>query len=117
MRINIVVAGVFVGLALAWSYPAGAQEEPCYYVDMEKISEETVKETAEELQRQGWYSDPMDRAEALYSPSCLSSEAKALEQRAMLEQVRALRAEVDQLRTEVRELLSIIEEVVDTFRL
>jgi hypothetical protein len=125
MRIKLVAAGAFVGLSLAWAYPseaaAEAQEDSqgyCYFVDMEKISEETVQDTAASLRSQQWFAIVGD-GEILYHPNCLSqdvSEAE-LEQYALLEQVRALRAEVDALRLEVQQLLSIIEEVVDTFRL
>jgi hypothetical protein len=68
-----LVVGAVVGTMLAWSYPAGAGEQ-CYWINMEGITEETVKVTAAALQEQGWYSDPTDGLEALYSPSCLSQE-------------------------------------------
>ena len=41
---------------------------------MTKVSEETVVETRDALMSQGWYSDPTDGLEALYSPSCMSQE-------------------------------------------
>jgi hypothetical protein len=47
MRMKLVAAGVFVGLALAWSYPAHAVEKPsstCYILDMTTISEATAGE-------------------------------------------------------------------------
>jgi len=171
-----LVIGALLGLMLAWSYPAGAQEvtssceanfrnltdeqvveavnalpdecrfeldaagnlpaapegygyaedltlvplsfwqapaNRCYYLDLTKIAESTVEETREALVSQGWYPDPSDQAETLYSPSC-DLGGEHLEQRATLEQLRALRAEVDTLRVEVRQLLAIIEGVINT---
>jgi len=109
--IKPVIAGALLGLMLAWSYPAEAQEQ-CYFVDMEKISEETVVETATALRSQGWFAITGD-GEILYHPACLSQDA-AIEQQATLEQLRTLRQEVDQLRMEVRQLLAIIEGVINT---
>jgi len=112
------MVGANTGLMLAWAYtPAGA-EEPCYFVDVEKISEETLVQTRDALVSQGWYSDTTDNLEALYSPSCEISQR--IERQALLEEVKALRGEVDALRVEVRQLLDVIEGVIDgvaSFRL
>ena len=48
--------------------------EGCYYLPLEGVSEETVVETRQSLVAQGWYSDPTDSMEVLYSPSCRVSE-------------------------------------------
>ena len=71
--------GVLVALALALaalalmatpeSAPADEYED-CYWLDMEGISEETQEDTRDTLEARGWYSDPTDSIDALYSPGC-----------------------------------------------
>jgi len=51
-----------------------APPDACFYLPLEGVSEETVVETRQSLVAQGWYSDPTDNLEALYSPSCLPQE-------------------------------------------
>src|SRR5919112_2372879 len=42
----------------------------CYWLNMEGISEETLEPTINALDSRGWYSDPPDSLDALYSPGC-----------------------------------------------
>ena len=42
----------------------------CYWLNLELISEETLEATSDGLDSRGWYSDPTDSIDALYSPGC-----------------------------------------------
>jgi peptidoglycan hydrolase CwlO-like protein len=105
-----VLSGALVVMAffmLATSVKAEDASSTCYFLDMEQISDETVEDTRDALVEQGWYADPTDGKEGLYSPSCLPQGEH--EQRALLEELRALREEVDALRQEIRELTASVE--------
>jgi hypothetical protein len=108
LAVALTVAAFFV---LATSAKAEDTPSPCYFIDLEKISEESAEDTRESLTAQGWYADSLDGGEFLYSPSCLSQAEH--EQRALLEEVRALREEVDALRGEIRELTALVDAVVE----
>jgi hypothetical protein len=59
---------------LAVSYTDASTSEAstgCHWLDMTTITEETVEATRDALMAQGWYSDPTDGMEALWSPECL----------------------------------------------
>src|SRR5215211_3237106 len=59
--LKAVLIGAVTGAMLAWSYPPEAQEsETCFFVDLEKLAEESVVATRDALVSQGWYSDPTD---------------------------------------------------------
>jgi len=73
--------GVLVALALALAAlaliatperatpeSARAYDEGCYWLSMERISEETLEPTTNALDSRGWYDDPTDSIDALYSP-------------------------------------------------
>ena len=75
--------GVLVALALALAALAliatperatpesvRAYDEGCYWLSMERISEETLEPTTNALDSRGWYDDPTDSMDALYSPGC-----------------------------------------------
>ena len=75
--------GVLVALALALAALAliatperatpesvRAYDEGCYWLSMERISEETLEPTTNALDSRGWYDDPTDSIDALYSPDC-----------------------------------------------
>jgi hypothetical protein len=49
---------------------ARAYDEGCYWLSMERISEETLEPTTNALDSRGWYDDPTDSIDALYSPDC-----------------------------------------------
>jgi hypothetical protein len=66
---TLVVIAFFV---LATSVKAEDASSTCYFLDMEKISDESVEDTRDALLEQGWYADPTDGREALYSPGCLT---------------------------------------------
>ena len=57
----LLVAGLF---ALATRPP----DVRCSWIDAERVSVEKL----EMLREEGWYSDPTDDKEALYSPGCLA---------------------------------------------
>ena len=44
--------------------------DECYWLNMEGISEETQQATRDGLESRGWYDDPTDSIDALYSPGC-----------------------------------------------
>src|SRR5215217_8733968 len=71
--------GVLVALALAiaslaliaTAESARADDyDECYWLNMEGISEETQQATRDGLESRGWYSEPIDSIDALYSPGC-----------------------------------------------
>ncbi len=77
--VRVMGAGVLVALALAVASSlaliptpesARAADEGCYWLNMEGISEETQEATRNALESRGWYSDPTDSIDALYSPGC-----------------------------------------------
>ena len=49
---------------------ARALQKDCYWLNLELISEETLEPTINALDSRGWYSDPPDSLETLYSPGC-----------------------------------------------
>ena len=49
---------------------ARAPHKDCYWLNLELISEETLEPTINALDSRGWYSDPPDSLETLYSPGC-----------------------------------------------
>ncbi len=77
--VRVMGVGVLVALALAVAALAliATQEsaraddlEDCYWLNMEGISEETQQATRDALESWGWYADPPDRLDVLYSPGC-----------------------------------------------
>ena len=42
----------------------------CYWLNMEGVSKETLEPTINALDSRGWYDDPTDSLDALYSPVC-----------------------------------------------
>ena len=49
---------------------ARALHKDCYWLNLEMISEETLEPTRDGLESRGWYEDPTDSIDALYSPDC-----------------------------------------------
>ena len=49
---------------------ARAPNKGCYWLNLELISEETLEATRDGLESRGWYDDPTDSIDALYSPGC-----------------------------------------------
>ena len=49
---------------------ARAPNKGCYWLNLEMISEETLEPTINALDSRGWYDEPTDSLEALYSPGC-----------------------------------------------
>ena len=49
---------------------ARAHHKGCYWLNLELISEETLEPTINALESRGWYEDPTDSIDALYSPGC-----------------------------------------------
>ena len=49
---------------------ARAPNKGCYWLNLELISEETLEATSDGLDSRGWYDDPTDSIDALYSPGC-----------------------------------------------
>ena len=71
MGILVALALVVASLALiAAAESARADHEGCHWLNMEGISEETQEATRNALEALGWYSDPPDSLETLYSPEC-----------------------------------------------
>ena len=77
--VRVTGAGVLVALTLAVASslaliptPEGARadDEGCYWLNMERISEDTQEATRNALDSRGWYEDPTDSVYALYSPGC-----------------------------------------------
>ena len=77
--VRVMGARVLVALALAaatLALTATAQSaraddyDECYWLNMEGISEETQQATRDGLESRGWYDDPTDSIDALYSPGC-----------------------------------------------
>ena len=78
--VRVMGVGVLVALALAVAVAslaliataesARAEHEGCYWLNMEGISEDTQEATRNALDSRGWYEDPPDSLEALYSPGC-----------------------------------------------
>ena len=77
--VRVMSVGVLVALALALAMlafiatPQSARADDydeCYWLNMEGISEETQQATRDGLESRGWYSDPTDSIDALYSPGC-----------------------------------------------
>ncbi len=61
----LALAALVAMLFFALTTPGEA--ERCSWVNAEEVSVETV----ERLREAGWYPDPADGREALYSPSCV----------------------------------------------
>ena len=81
--VRVMGVGVLVALALALAAlaliatperatpeSARAYDEGCYWLNMERISEEMQQATRDGLDSRGWYDDPTDSIDALYSPDC-----------------------------------------------
>ena len=78
--VRVMSVGVLVALALvlaqlallvATAQSARADDyDECYWLNMEGISEETQQATRDGLESRGWYDDPTDSIDALYSPGC-----------------------------------------------
>jgi hypothetical protein len=78
--VRVMGVGVLVALALAvaslallvvTAQSARADDyDECYWLNMEGISEETQQATRDGLESRGWYDDPIDSIDALYSPGC-----------------------------------------------
>ncbi len=78
--VRVMSVGVLVALALALAslalLVATAQSaraddyDDCYWLNMEGISEETQQATRDALESWGWYSDPPESLDVLYSPGC-----------------------------------------------
>ena len=77
--VRVMSVGVLVALALALATlaliatPQSARADDyddCYWLNMEGISEETQQATRDALESRGWYSDPTDSIDVLYSPGC-----------------------------------------------
>ena len=77
--VRVMGVGVLVALALAVASlaliaatpeRARAYPEGCYWLNLQLISEETKEATTNALESRGWYSDPTDSIDALYSPDC-----------------------------------------------
>jgi len=76
--VRVIGVGVLVALGLtvaslallATAQSARAYDEVCYWLNMEGISEETQQATRDALESRGWYYDPPDSLEFLYSPDC-----------------------------------------------
>ena len=76
--VRVMGAGVLVALTLAVASlaliptpeSARADDEGCYWLNMEGISEDTQEATRNALDSRGWYEDPTDSLDALYSPGC-----------------------------------------------
>jgi len=77
--VRVMGVGVLVALALAvaslalivaTAQSALAEHDVCYWLNTEGIDEETQEATRDALESRGWYSDPPDSPEALYSPGC-----------------------------------------------
>jgi hypothetical protein len=49
---------------------ARAPHKDCYWLNLELISEDTHEATRDGLDSRGWYEDPTDSIDALYSPDC-----------------------------------------------
>ena len=49
---------------------ARAPHEDCYWLNLELLSEDTHEATRDGLDSRGWYDDPTDSIDALYSPGC-----------------------------------------------
>ena len=77
--VRVMSVGVLVALALALATLAliatlesarADDYDDCYWLNMEGISEETQQATRDGLESRGWYDDPIDSIDALYSPGC-----------------------------------------------
>ena len=81
--ILVGLAVTFFVLAMFLVGEAEAQDEPpCYWLDLESVTEDSIPVTREALVSQGWYPIPGDNRKAIYSPPC-----RVLEER----ETRALR--------------------------
>lgn len=65
--ILVLVLAVLVAMLFAALTTPG-EAERCSWINAEKVSVETV----ERLREAGWYPDPTDGEERLYSPGCLT---------------------------------------------
>jgi hypothetical protein len=66
--IRFVVVVVILAVLVAMLFAALTTPPRCQSVDAEKISSEKV----EALRAEGWFPDPTDGHERLYSPGCTS---------------------------------------------
>ena len=69
VALALVLAALALLVATAQSARADDYDE-CYWLNMEGISEETQQATRDGLESRGWYDDPTDSIDALYSPGC-----------------------------------------------
>jgi hypothetical protein len=74
MGVGVLVAALALAVAalalIVTAESARAYDEGCYWLNMEGISEETQQATRDALESWGWYSDPPDSLDVLYSPGC-----------------------------------------------
>ena len=63
-----VIALIVASLAAALFVMLRTPGTPCETIEAESITRETVTE----LRSEGWYADPADDYERLYSPGCLT---------------------------------------------
>ena len=68
--LRVVVLVIVLALLVAGLFAAATRPpaERCQSIDAERVSVEKL----ETLRDEGWYSDPTDGKEALYSPGCLA---------------------------------------------
>jgi hypothetical protein len=69
VALALVLAALALLVATAQSARADDYDE-CYWLNMEGISEETQQATRDGLESRGWYDEPTDSIDALYSPGC-----------------------------------------------
>ncbi len=77
----VLILATLVAMLFALATPP--PDARCSWVDAEKVSSEKV----EALREAGWYPDPTDGKEALYSPSCAARGD--VETQALLEKISA----------------------------
>ena len=128
---KLLIAAILTGLMLGWAYgeDAGASEAPvqaedgswienpsqyygpapCRFVDMSKLTEESVEPTRETLFGLGWFSLRGDSGEYIYSPQCYGG---SVTNKAELEEIRQLRKEVDSLRQDMEVLRLDVEQLM-----
>jgi len=73
LRFAVLVVILAVLVAMLFALATRPPDVRCSWIDAEKVSVEKL----EILRDEGWYSDPNDSKEALYSPACLTPEAGA----------------------------------------
>ena len=74
MGVGVLLVALALALAslalIATPESVRAYPEGCYWLNLQLISEETKEATTNALESRGWYSDPTDSIDALYSPGC-----------------------------------------------